>query len=249
MDAVPCPGAVSTPEHPSSSSTLHVLAAGSLRMPFEELAGDWRERTTVPLCISYDNARELARRIEAGERADVFASASPEHPAALHARGLVDEPHPFATNRLVVSVPFRSDAHDAGILAEPGCRVAIETEGIPLGDYTRTLLERLEQLRGQGFAAAVMANVVSQERTVAAVIARLDSGEADAAVLYNTDVIATDGRLRAIEVPPDAWVHGTYVIATVCAAAQPHAADAWLTLIHGQIGRVILGAAGFGVPR
>jgi molybdate transport system substrate-binding protein len=224
-----------------------VLAAGSLRAPFDALAQEWRGRTSAPVSISYDNARELARRIEQGERADVFASASPEHPAALHASGMLEEPRSFATNRLVVAVPAASDARGAGILAQPGVRVVIEIAGIPLGDYTRMLLARLEQIHGDGFTAAAMRNVERQERTVSAVVQRLESGQADAAVLYDTDVIATDGRLRAIALPAAASVRGTYVIAAVRAARQPEAASEWLALVYSGVGRAILGAAGFGV--
>lgn len=139
----------------------------------------------------------------------MFASASPHDPAALHARGLVESPRPFASNHLVVAVPSGSRASDARALAATGCRVVIEAEGIPLGDYTRTLLGRLEGRFGAGFATAALANVVREELTVAAVAERLLAGEADAAVLYNTDVAASHGRLRAIEVPVGAEVRGT----------------------------------------
>ncbi len=224
---------------------LSVLAAGSLRAPFNSLAAHWRARDPLPVTVSYDNARELAARIAAGDPADVFASASPRGPAELHARELVEAPRPFASNRLVVAVPSGSRASDASALAAPGCRVVIEAEGIPLGDYTRTLLGRLGGRFGAGFAAAALANVVREELTVGAVADRLLTGDADAAILYNTDVTASDGRLRAIEVPMGAEVRGTYVIATVCAARQPQAAREWVELVCGPVGRRALLRAGF----
>lgn len=224
---------------------LSVLAAGSLRAPFDSLAAHWRARDPLPVTVSYDNARELAARIAAGEPADVFASASPHDPAALHARGLVESPRPFASNHLVVAVPSGSRASDARALAATGCRVVVEAEGIPLGDYTRTLLGRLEGRFGAGFATAALANVVREELTVAAVAERLLAGEADAAVLYNTDVAASHGRLRAIEVPVGAEVRGTYVIAAVCRARQPRAATEWVELACGPVGRRALLLAGF----
>jgi molybdate transport system substrate-binding protein len=134
-----------------AAASLKVLAAGSLRSPFDALAAEWRRASGSAVEPSYDNARALARRIEAGELADVFASASPVEPATLHAAGLVNDPQPFAANRLVVAVPAGSDATDARILAHPGVRVVIEVEGIPLGDYTRTLLDRLDERYEPGF--------------------------------------------------------------------------------------------------
>jgi len=227
--------------------SLNVLAAGSLQAPFDALAERWRARGEIPVVLSYANARDLAARVVAGEPADVFASASPDHPQLLHARGLLDAPRAFATNRLVVAVPAGSDARDTGILAATGTRAVIEVEGIPLGDYTRTLLGRLDDVLGRGFARAALRNVVCEEQTVAAVAERLQRGEADAAVLYNTDVRASQGRLRAIEIPPAAAVRGTYVIATVRAARHPAAARAWLDLTLGSAGRDVLAAAGFDV--
>jgi molybdate transport system substrate-binding protein len=224
---------------------LTVLAAGSLRAPFESLAEHWRAGHDISVEVSYDNARALAARIAAGEPADVFASASPEHPAALHGLGLVEEPRPFAANRLVVAVPSSSRVTDASALEAPRCRVVIEAAGIPLGDYTRTLLERLERRYGSGFAGAVLANVVREELTVAAVVNCLLAGDADAAVLYNTDVAAAGRRLRAIEVPAGLGVRGTYVIARVCRARQPRAAREWVELVCGPTGRRTLTEAGF----
>jgi molybdate transport system substrate-binding protein len=230
-----------------AQTSLHVLAAGSLRASFDALAAEWSAGGELPATLSYANARDLAARIKDGEPADVYASASPEHPAALHALGLLDEPRPIATNRLVVAVPVGSAAREPDVLALPGTRVVIEVEGIPLGDYTRVLLERWGEARGRDFVSTVMANVVRQEESVAAVLQRLRRGEADAAVLYNTDVQTAGGRLRAIEAPVP--VFGTYVAATVRASRQPDVARAWLALITGPVGGRILRAAGFTVNR
>jgi molybdate transport system substrate-binding protein len=230
------------PRRPDRGPSLKVLAAGSLRAPFDALAVEWARASEVAVEVSYDNARELARRIESGEPADVFASASPADPAALHAAGLVGEPRAFATNRLVVAVPADSDARDARILARPGVRVVIEVEGIPLGDYTRNLLARLDRCYGPGFRQSVLANVVGQEQTVTAVVERLARGEADGAVLYDTDVAAAAGRLRALPVP--IAIRGTYVVATV--RPEGEAAAAWLSMLEGPTGRSVLRAAGFG---
>ena len=143
----------------SGGSGLRIFAAGMLRPGFDVLvgAGSGAEdgaggggrgagigRRAVR--VDYANARDLAERIVGGEEVDVFASASPDHPRGLRAAGLVGEPSTFASNSLVVAVPEGSDARDYRVLGEPGRRVVIEVEGIPLGDYTRELLAATPRL-------------------------------------------------------------------------------------------------------
>ncbi len=224
------------------TGALRVFAAGSLRPALDRLA----VASPDALLITYDNARNLARRITAGEPADVFASASEEHPDQLHSAGLVQVPRPFATNRLVVAVPQASPARDAGVLATPGIRVVIEVAGIPLGDYTRELLLRLEAVFGAGFAERALANVVVEEQQVDAVAARLLAGEADAAVLYATDVAARSPRLRAIEPPPGADVAVTYVACATTSTPDRKRAAAWVEALAGPATVAIMRDAEFG---
>jgi molybdate transport system substrate-binding protein len=227
--------------HPVIAS-LQIFAAGSLRPAFDPLgaavAGDM-------LAMTYANARELARRIAAGVPADVFASASIEHPQRLHDQGLAGPPRPFTVNRLVVAVARDSPALDATVLAAPGSRVVIEVEGIPLGDYTRTMLALMDGVEGPGFAERALANVVAQEVVVDAVAARILAGDADAGVLYSTDVAARSPDLRAIEIPPSAAVQGTYVACVVAATSQEARATAWIDALHSPSTQAILRDAGF----
>ena len=220
---------------------LRVFAAGSLRPAFDVLA----QRSPGTLSFVYANARDLSRRITAGDPGDVIASASPEHPRALHAAGIVDEPRAFATNRLVVAVPAASAAGDVSVLTLPQTRVVIEVEGIPLGDYTRDLLAVLDA--GEpGFSARVLDNVVAQAQTVDEVATLLLAGDADAAVLYATDVAARPGRLRAIELAPGASIPTTCVASVVEASEHAGAARAWVASLTDGPAREVLARAGFG---
>lgn len=220
---------------------LRVFAAGSLRPAFEALAA----AAPGTLGVEYDNARNLADRIRAGEPVDVFASASAAHPRALHDAGLVAHPRPFAANRLVVAVTAAHGPADVTVLAEPGTRVVIEVQGIPLGDYTRDLLAGLDEVHADGFAARVLDNVVEQVQTVDVLAARLLAGEADAGVLYATDVAARPGALRAIEVPERAAVDATCVACVVTATARAADASAWVDSLSAAPVRAILRRAGF----
>lgn len=224
------------------SGALRIFAAGSLRPAFERLA---EASPDAPL-ITYANARDLARRITAGERADVFASASEEHPRMLHRAGLVETPRPFATNRLVVAVSRASPARDAGVLAASGTRLVIEGAGIPLGDYTRALFARLDRVAGNGFAQRALANVVVEEQLVDDVAARLLAGDADAAVLYATDVAARSPRLRAIELPAGAEVAVTYVVCATTSTSDSRRATAWVEGLSMPSSLALMRDAGFG---
>lgn len=224
------------------SGPLGIFAAGSLRPAFHRLAA----ASPDALALTYDNARDLAQRISAGERADIFASASEEHPRLLHLDGLVESPRPIATNALVVAVPNASGAHDPGVLAAPGTRVVIEVAGVPLGDYTRAMLDRLELVTEAGFAQRALANVVFEEQLVDDVAARLLGGDADAAVLYATDVAARSSQLRAIELPSRAQVAVTYAACVTTSTPEPARAEAWLDELGAPAAVAIMRDAGFG---
>ena len=185
--------------------------------------------------MTYANARDLAARIRAGEPADVFCSASERDPRALHAEGLLGPPLAFATNRLVVAVPAASDAADASVLGAPGTRVVIEVEGVPLGDYTRQVLA------GTSYGPRALANVVAQETIVDAVAGRIVRGDADAGVLYATDVAARATALRALELPSLPVV---YFAGAVRGAAP--AAAAWVEALLAPSAQAVLRSAGFG---
>jgi molybdate transport system substrate-binding protein len=221
---------------------LRIFAAGSLRPAFDRLAAASAE----PVMTAYANARDLAHRIAAGERADVFAAPGAEHARRLREAGLAGAASPFATNRVVVAVAQSSPARDARVLAADGTRVVIEVAGIPLGDYTRTMLVRMNAVAGADFAQRAMANVVLEEQLVDAVAAHVLCDQADAGVLYATDVAARAPRLRAIEVPAGAEVAVTLVACVTTAAHDPERAAAWVAGLAAPATQAIMRAAGFG---
>ena len=139
-------------------------------------------------------------------------------------------------------------AYDASVLAVPGTRVVIEVAGIPLGDYTRAALRRMDKAAGVGFAERTLANVVVEEQLVDAVADRLLNGEADAGILYATDVAARAPRLRAIELPAGAQVAVSYVACATTAAADPERARAWVGELFAPATQALLLGAGFGPP-
>jgi molybdate transport system substrate-binding protein len=140
-------------------------------------------------------SNDLAAQIRDGARADVVLSASAKPLAGLQADGLVEEPVAFASNRLVVIVPRANPAKVTHVadLAEDGVKLVLGAEGVPVGDYAREALE----LAGLG---AALENVVSLEDDVKGVVGKVALGEADAGIVYATDVAAARDDVRSYKI-------------------------------------------------
>lgn len=214
---------------------LVVSGATSLKRAFERYR---------PSGVRYQFAGsdELAAQIRQGVRPDVFASADTTLPDALHAEGLVGRPVVFAANRLVIAVPAGSDEiRSAADLAAPGTTIAIGSETVPIGAYTRRLLARL----GRAQSDAILANVRSNEPDVGGVVGKVAQGALDAGFVYVTDVEGAGGRLRAVELPERVQPRVAYAAAVVDGAAHPRAARAFVDGLLDGAGAEALSAAGF----
>ncbi len=219
----------------NDTEPLTVYAASSLTEVFQELDPDAR--------YNFAGSDELATQIREGGKADVYAAASPKYPDELRAEDLLDEPTVFATNRLVVIVPRANpyDIETVGNLVSPGLKVVIAGEGVPVGDYTRTVLAKLR-------LTAVLDNVVSEEENVKGVVAKVSLGEADAGLVYATDAKAAANDVLAIELPQRVEQEIRYPIAIVSASDQKTEAEAFVDRVLGPEGKRALEQAGFGYP-
>lgn len=216
-----------------------VAAATSLKSAFTS----YGERfAAAEAQFSFAGSDELAAQIRSGARPDVFASANTKLPDALFEEGLVEQPQVFAANRLVLAVPAKSTkVGSLGDLQKQGVSVVVGAESVPIGAYTRKVLGRLE-----GAArAAILANVRSNEPDVGGISAKLTQGAADAGFLYVTDVVATNGRLKAIELPAGAQPEVAYGVAVVKGAAHPSEAQAFVAGLLAGAGADALKRAGF----
>ncbi len=225
-----------------SGGALVVLAASSLTGAFTQLG---RTFDGGAVRFSFAGSDQLAAQIRQGVRPDVFAAANTRLPDALHRAGLVGRPVVFAGNRLVLAVPAAgAKVHGVADLGKPGVTIAIGSASVPIGAYTRTVLGRL----GTARAHAVLANVRSEEPDVKGIVGKLAEGAVDAGFVYVTDVDATGGTLRAIELPPSLQPSVAYGVAVVTGAPHPQAARRFVAaLLHGA-GAADLRAAGFEPP-
>lgn len=215
-------------------ATLTVSAASSLKtaLPQYEPAARY----------SFAGSDQLAAQIRAGARPDVFAAADTKLPDDLYRAGLVEKPKVFATNRLVMAVPAGTDRIDAlGDLGQRGVKIAMGAPGVPAGSYTREVLSHLDpQLRER-----ILANVRSNEPDVAGVVGKVAQHAVDVGFVYITDVIASNGRLKPLDLPPPLAADVAYAGAVVKGTGHEDDARAFVDRLAGAPALI---RAGFGRP-
>ena len=233
-------------------ATLRVFAAASLAGAFGELASEFeRMHPGVAVQLNLAGSQQLATQLEQGATADVFASADRRWMEHVRVRLLVaGEPRRFARNRLVVIVPDANPGRISRLqdLARPGVKVVLGARGVPVGRYGREMLQNLTRIPGfdVDFARRVMANVVSEEENVRAVAGKVQLGEADAGIVYHSDVTPALARsVRTLEVPPRANVIASYPIAVLRGAPRAQAARDFVTLVLSPAGQRVLARHGF----
>jgi len=216
---------------------ITVYAAASLTEVFPKIATDPR--------FQFAGSNQLAVQIRQGAPADVFASASPVYTQALSKEGLIERPRVFATNTLVLAVPRSNPAKltsVADLAKRPKLRLVVAGPKVPVGLYTRQVLQRLGLLR-------VLRKTVSQEADVKGIVGKLALGEADAGFVYVTDVNASSGRLTAIPIPKRGQPSVRYELAVVARTKHMDAAWSFVADVLGASGRRELARAGFGLPK
>jgi molybdate transport system substrate-binding protein len=223
--------------------TLTVSAAASLKTALTRYGGEFED---AEVRFSFAGSDELAAQIRRGAKPDVFASADTELPEELHEEGLVEKPVTFAGNRLVLAVPASSGAGIASLrdIERAGTTLAIGSETVPVGSYTRAALSRLPESE----SSAILKNVRSEEPDVAGIVGKLTQGAVDAGFVYRSDVRATGGKLTAIELPDSLQPTVAYSAAVVQGAEHEEAARAFVDgLLEGD-GDQALDDAGFEPP-
>lgn len=231
----------------AAAGELVVFAAASLNGAMRELGRAFeRSRPGLRVRFNFAGSQQLAVQLEQGARADLFASADGRWMDYAGDRGLlVGAPRPFARNRLVVIVPAANPARIARLqdLARPGIKTIVGAEAVPVGAYARRLLANLAKAPGfpADFERLALANVVSQEENVKAVVAKVQLGEADAGIVYTSDVTGpVAARLRTLAVPESLNVVAEYPIAALRTAASPAAAAGFLNFVLGAEGQSVL---------
>ncbi|MCL4287528.1 MAG: molybdate ABC transporter substrate-binding protein [Thermoleophilia bacterium] len=239
VTAAGCGGSDDSPQE--SSPELVVFAAASLGPAFERYGDEFED---ADVKFSFAGSDDLAAQIRQGVTPDIYAAANTALPDALHSDGLLGEPTTFATNKLVIGVPQGSAIDDIADLEEPGVKIAIGDEDVPVGIYTHEVLKALRPDAEE----AILANVASSEPDVAGIVGKLTQGAVDAGFIYRSDVDATSGAVAAVGIPADASPDVAYGIAVTTDAARPGPAREFVDGVVSGEGQEILLDSGFGPP-
>jgi len=229
------------------TQTLTVFAAASLVDAFEEIALAFEaENPGVQVLFSFASSTELAAQLAEGAPADVFASANARQMTVAREAGRIGgDARTFVKNRLILIVPSDNPRSIAALrdLANENVQLVVAAEGVPVRDYTNTLLDRLAADPGYGeaYRAAVQANIVSEEQNVRQVAAKVALGEADAGIVYVSDVTPDiSDEVIVIQIPDTLNTIATYPIAVTDNPTDPGLAQAFVDYVLSDAGQDIL---------
>jgi molybdate transport system substrate-binding protein len=236
--------------HAPPRAELTVLAASSLRAPITVIVRRFEaDNPGLTVQASFAGSQQLAAQIMLGAPADVFLSADRQQVDKLQTAGKVDsrQVSAFATNRLELLVSRSSAARIKGLrdLGIPGLSLCIAGETVPAGFYTREVLDRAAEDLGSAWRRQVEKNIVSLENNVSKVVTRVELGEADAGLVYQTDSRLTKNAV-ARTLPP-AWnVSAAYFAAVPHDSPNAEAAHRFVGSVLSNKGQAILAKYGFG---
>lgn len=246
--------AVSAASQPSARVTgeVTVFAAASLTDAFGEIGKAFEAaHPGSKVTFNFGASSQLRTQLEQGAKADVFASADQAQMDRARQADLIDgADRVFARNRLVVIFPRNNPAQLRALrdLAKPGLKFVTAAPEVPIGVYTQTMLDQLAQdpAYGPDFKDKVNANIVSREPNVRQVVAKVSLGEADAAVVYSTDVTPDVApNLGTLEIPDQFNTLATYPIAIVRGAGNRSGAEAFIAYVLSPPGQATLKKWGF----
>ena len=243
-DTTASPGAGTTTTSPAPELTgeLTVFAAASLSSAFDELATQFAQLhpglEVAP--ISYDGSSVLATQLLGGAAIDVFASADEKNMEKVTDAGLASGATAFATNTLEIAVAPGNPEKISSLqsLTAPGLTVVLCAAEVPCGSAAQKLLS----------TAGVALTPASEEQNVTAVLTKVRSGEADAGLVYRTDVTAAGDAVTGVEIDGADAATNVYPIVALAGAPNPEAARAFVAFVLSADGQKVLKSFGFGAP-
>ena len=222
----------------ASRAELKVFAAASLTAAFTEIGERFTDASGTKVVFNFAGSQALATQIQQAAPADVFASA--DTASMDKVADLVGTPRNFAGNQLQIVVEQGNPRGVKGLddLANPDLKVVLAAPDVPAGRYAAESLAK----------AGVAVEPVSEEDNVKAVVTKVSLGEADAGIVYVTDVTAGGDKVEGVAIPEELNVLATYPIATVTASRAQDQAQAFMDQVLGTEGQQVLKAHGFLPP-
>ena len=220
---------------------LNVFAAASLNKAFPEIADTVLKESdpNIKVTFNFQGSSTLVDQMKEGAPADVFASADQKNMTKASDAKLVDSPKPFASNVLTLIVPKGNPAKITGLDSSlDGKKLVVCAQGVPCGNATKQLAEKL----------GVTLSPVSEEQKVTDVRAKVESGEADAGLVYTTDAKAAGDKVEIVEIPRANEVVNSYPIAATISAKNKEAAQKFIDAVLSEKGQAVLKKYGFSEP-
>jgi molybdate transport system substrate-binding protein len=237
---------------PALSGKITVFAAASLTDAFNDIKTAFiKQNPGTDIEFQFAGSPALRTQLEQGAKADVYASADVANMTMALQSGVVhDVGKVFVKNSLVIITPKNNPAGIAAPvdLKKSGLKLVVAAPEVPVGNYARQAFALMDKdpAYGAGFADAVLKNVVSNESNVKQVVAKVQLGEADAGIVYGTDVtkdVAPD--LKQIAIPASVNVIAEYPIALTKTPGNAAVAQAFIDFVLGPDGQAILKQYGF----
>lgn len=247
------PEEASGEEAEALSGELIVFAAASLTDAFGEIATDFQALYPgTNIVHNFAGSQQLSQQLGQGAPADVFASANGRQMevAIESGRVLTDTSRTFVRNRLVVIYPADNPAgietlHD---LAKPGLKLVLAAAEVPVGGYSLDFLNKASATAefGSTYSETVISNVVSYEENVRSVLSKVILGEADAGIVYTSDVFGDSAdQVGQLDIPDELNTVASYPIAVVADSENPALAQAYMDYVLGPEGQSVLASYGF----
>ena len=223
----------------SSTQEVTVFAASSLQGAFDQLASEFaKTHSEFEVVFSFDSSTQLSHQIIDGAPADVFASADTDSMDRLVQNNEVaGVPEVFTTNHLMILVAHSAAdrIHSLADLSIPNVVVVLAAPDVPLGRYTVKVLA----------AAGVAVTPASYETSASGVVSKISSGEADAGIVYVSDVVGVGNAAFGVDIPLEHNVRVQYPIAVTRFGAQHAGAALWVKFVLSARGREVLQRYGF----
>lgn len=232
----------------AAGKTLTVFAAASLTEAFGELGTQFTADTGANVTFNFAGSQQLSQQLANGAPGDVFASANANEMTNAIAAGVVvsGTQQTFVRNRLVVIYPSGNPGQITQLqdLAKPGLKLDLAAEQVPVGQYTQQAFDNMsaDPAFGADFKARVNANVVSLEQSVKSVVTKVSLDEADAGIVYRSDVTpAVDARIDMLDIPDQFNQLAAYPIAAIkVPPAGPELAQQFVDFVLSDQGQAVL---------
>jgi molybdate transport system substrate-binding protein len=232
------------------TGTLTIFAAASLTEPFTEIGKRFEAaHPGLTVAFNFGGSPALRTQLEQGARADLFAAADTVQMDLAKKAGIIQgDATPFANNRLVVIVAQESNGLITTFcdLGKPNVKLDLAQARVPAGNYSRLAFDKARAVCGADFAQRALHNLVSEEDNVKQVATKVQLGEADAGVVYLSDVTPqVSAAVSIVTIPDDLNQIAVYPIALTKEAANTAAARAFVAFVLSVEGQAILKAHHF----